>query len=95
MLEKKIELIVQKVTDSESAIADGYIKKKNVSLKGLFNELTLKVIIDGDPKAVNKALKTLKITALDKKCTIVFHEHVNPQTTLDEQLDLEDEDEDP
>ena len=94
MLEKKIELIVQKVVDSESAIAEGYVKKKNVNLKGLYNELTIKVTIDGDPKIVTKALKSLKINALDKKCTIVFHEHVNPQTSLVDQLDLEDEDDD-
>lgn len=84
MKDKTIELIVQKETDTKSAVADGYVLKKSIDLKGYDDVLTIKVSIIGEPKAVDKAIKVLQLSKLDNKCVVTFS--LNPQTSLEDHL---------
>ena len=88
---KKINLIVQKESNIESKIADGYNKTKTVIMHGSYDFLTVKVAVSGDPDDVDKALKKLKLAKLDRQCTMVLSEFKSPQTSLDDQLDLEED----
>ena len=90
MMNEKIEMIVQKETDMKSKIADGYNKKRTVELHGSHDVLTVKVIISGDPFMVDKAMKKLDVKKLDNKCIVTFSK--NPQTSLDDHLDDEEDD---
>ena len=88
MANKKIDMIVQKETDTKSKTADGYVKQKALTLHGADDLLTIKVNISGYPKDVEKFSKALDLAKLDNKCIMTFSK--NPQTTLDDHLE-EDE----
>ena len=89
MMNEKIELIVQREVDRKSKTADGYTKTKSIEMHGAHDVLTIKVIVSGDPSMVNQAMKKLDVAKLDNKCIINFSK--NPQTSLDDHLDEEDE----
>ncbi len=91
MVNKKVDLIVQKEQDTKSKTADGYVMKKSLELHGADDLLTIKVTVSGYPKDVEKFSKSLDLIKLDNKCKMTFSK--NPQTSLEDHL--EDEDEDP
>ena len=84
MKDSPIELIVQKEVDTKSAVADGYVLNKTISLKGFDDLLTIKVRIEGEPKQLDKAMKALQLSKLDNKCIVTFS--LNPQTSLDDHM---------
>lgn len=84
MKDKAIELIVQQEKDLKSKVAEGYTLKRTIVLHGAHDVLTIKVSIEGEPKAVDKAIKTLQLSKLDNKCVVIFS--LNPQTSLEDHL---------
>jgi hypothetical protein len=84
----KEEVVLRKITDNKSSIADGYVDDRTIAFKGRksatdgFSDLfTINLTIKGDPKHLANLMSELNLEKLDEK--IIMELHTNPHTRLD------------